>query len=388
MVCAYTGSMVPDVSKSPFRPGTGISPPVLAGRDNEQAILKALLEGLASGDQDQSIYLVQASRGMGKTVLLRNLERNAPSEVAVVFAPAAELLNLAEIAQFIAPKLSWWRAIPNLFASLSMAGVKITRPTAAPVSEFQALRKALARRRKSPFLLVIDEAHTLAPDLTHVLLNLFQNLAERQPCGLLLAGTPALKPFLLSSAVNASFVERAPMIVPGLLSSAESREALDVPEWGDWQKDEAVLDAAVAESLGYPYFLQLWGKALWDKGCARKTVDKAVLEEARVQVEAVRTEFYAGRFDEFERDAREAELDRDLMLKAAQLVSVQAATADAVLTTGELNRLLDDAGLEAEDAVAAKRIIIDNGFLTRAADEWRPAIPSLAAYIRDHPRLA
>lgn len=380
--------MVLDAVKNPFQPGTGSAPPVLAGREAESAALRELLQGLANGPLKQSIHLVQAPRGLGKTVLLRNLERSSPREVAVLFGSAAMLPNLVEIARFLTPRLSWWRAILNLFASLSVAGVKITAPTAVSVGEFQALSRALARRRSSPFLLVIDEAHTLAPDLAHVLLNVFRELAGRQACGLLLAGTPALKPFLLSGAVNASFVERAPTIVPGLLSKAQSREALDVPEWGGWQKDEAVLDAAVAESLGYPYFLQLWGKALWEKGCARRTVDKAVLEEARVQVETVRADFYAGRFDEFERDAREAELDRNIMLKAAQLLAAQVATPDAVLTTGELNRLLDDAGLETEDAVVAKRIIIDNGFLTRAADEWRPAIPSLAAYIRDHPRLA
>ena len=378
--------MMPDASHSPFQPGTGTSPPVLAGREAEQAALNALLERLAKGELKQSIHLMQATRGMGKTVLLRDLEKNAPADVSVIFAPAPKLSTLESAAQCIEPRHSGWGRIVGWFSSLSVGGLTIKRPASASLGEFQSLERAFARRRGSPFLLIVDEAHTLAPDVTHIALNLFQNLAERQPCALLLAGTPALKPFLLSSAVNASFVERAPLIAPGLLSAAASRQALDVREWRDWQKDELVMDAVVAESLGYPYFLQLWGKALWETGCARKTVDGAVLEEARHPVEAVRAEFYAGRFDEFERDAREAQLDRDVMLKAAQLVAAQAAAADAVFTTGELNRLLDDAGLDPKDAMVAKRVIIDNGFLTRAADEWRPAIPSLAAYIRDHPR--
>ena len=104
-------------------------------------------------------------------------------------------------------------------------------------------------------------------------------------------------------------------------------------------------------------------------------------------MEAVRGDFYAGRFDEFENDAREAELHRNAMLKAAQLVAAESPRRKRP-TTAELNQLLDAAGLEPKEATVAKRIIIDNGFLYRAADQWRPAIPSLAAYIRDHPRLA
>lgn len=379
--------MLPDASNSPFQPGTGSVPPVLAGREGEKATLSALLERLANGELKQTIHLLQASRGMGKTVLLRDMEKHAPPDVAVIYAPAPKLSSLEGTARLIEPRLAWWRRIPGWFSSLTVAGVSIKRPAAAPPSEFQPLERALARCRKRPFLLVVDEAHTLAPGLTHIMLNVFRDLAGRQPCGLLLAGTPALKPFLLSGAVNASFVERAPMIVPGLLSAAQSREALDVAEWRDWRMDEATLDSVVAESLGYPYFLQLWGKALWEKGCAQKAVDKAVLEAARTHVEAVRTEFYAGRLDEFERDARRAGLDRNAMLKAVELVATEVAEPEAVITTGQLMRLLDDAGLASGETEVAQRIIVNNGFLIRAADEWRPAIPSLAAYIRDHPRL-
>ena len=379
--------MVAVASRSPFQPGTGISPPVLAGRENEQATLNALLDGLANDELKQSIHLLQAARGMGKTVLLRDLEKNARSDVAVIYAPAPKLSSLGRTAQLIQPSRPWWRRTLSWFNSVSVGGVNLQRPAAALAGEFESLERALSRSRKRPFLLVVDEAHTLAPKLTHILLNVFQDLSGRQPGGLLLAGTPALEMFLLSGEVNASFVERAPMIVIGLLSAAQSREALDVPEWGDWKIDEAVLNEVVTESLGYPYFLQLWGKALWEQGCAEKTLDRGVWAAARVQVEEVRTRFYARRFDEFERDARQAGLDRSAMLKAAQLVAAEVAVPEAVITTGHLNRLLEDAGLGSGDASVAKRIIIDNGFLIRAADEWRSAIPSLANYILEHPRL-
>ena len=378
--------MLPDPPASPFQPGTGSSPPVLAGREDEQAALKALLDGLRSGELKQTIHLVQASRGMGKTVLLRDLEKRAPSEVAVIYAPAPTMPTLGDIARRIEPSHPWGHRIAGWFSSLNVVGVTIKRPDAASEGEFQMLERALARRRKTSFLLIVDEAHTLSPPLAHILLNVFQSLAGRQPCGLLLAGTPALMPLLLSDAVDASFVERAPIIVPGLLSAAQSRQALDVPDWRAWKKDEATLNAVVAESMGYPYFLQLWGKALWEKGYPRTAIDTDVLQDARTQVDEVRREFYARRYDEFEADAIEVGIDRDAMLSAVLAIAEHVASPDAFISTGEINWHLEDAGIDSEHAVDAKKIIIDRGFLTRAADDWRPSIPSLAAYICAHPR--
>ena len=268
-----------------------------------------------------------------------------------------------------------------------MGGVEVRPPNQEPASDTEALNEALMRRRKRPFLLVVDEAHALDATVARALLNRFQIVAGRQPCGLLLAGTPALKPFLLSDEVNASFVERAPVIVPSLLSDDECREALDVPQWRDWQVEAGVLDEVVEDSIGYPYFAQLWGKALWDAGFARRTLDRQVLEDARAQVDAVRAGFYADRFDEFERDAGRAGVDRRAMLGAAQRVAAQVRSRAAGLSTRDLDGLLEAAGLDAGSVVATKRVMVENGFLMREAGDWRAGIPSLATYICDNPRV-
>ena len=379
--------MRPDPNANPFQPGTGSSPPVLAGRQGEREALATLLKELATDTLAQSIYLLQAPRGMGKTVLLLDLARRAPSDVRVVYAEAPNLPNLAEVARLIAPPVTGWRSIFRWLRGASLGGVRIERPLARLDSEQGALETALAGQKKRPFLLVIDEAHTLAPELARAMLNRFQSLAGRQPAGLLLAGTPALKPFLLSRAVNASFVERVPMIVPRLFSGEQCREALDVPSWREWRMQEAVLDEAAKDSVGYPYFVQLWGKALWDAGWSRQTLDEAALNAARNQVDAVRTEFYASRFDEFEQDAVAAEIDRDAMLKAVQSVAAAVESPDDVLTTGDLDRLLQGAGLAPGELVVGKRIIVENGFLTRIGGDWTAGIPSLATYIREHSRI-
>lgn len=376
-----------DPHSNPFRPGTGSSPPVLAGRQDEREALSRLLKGLTDGTLGQTIHLLQAPRGMGKTVLLLDLVAHAPADVAVIHADAPSLPNLAEAARIIAPPLTWWRSVLQGLSGVSMVGIRVERPTRSVDSDLRTFEKAFERRRERPFLLVIDEAHTLAPELARTLLNRFQSLSGRQPAALLLAGTPALKPFLLSRAVGASFVERAPMIVPGLFSQAQCREALDVPHWRGWRTEETVLEEAARDSVGYPYFVQLWGKALWDAGCGRQALDDGVLEEARQQVDAIRAEFYASRFDEFERDAVEAGIGRDAMLKAGQVVAAAVRSPEDVLTTGDLDRLLQDAGLDPTELLVGKRIMVENGFVTRTAGDWAVGIPSLATYICEHPRV-
>lgn len=170
--------------------------------------------------------------------------------------------------------------------------------------------------------------------------------------------------------------------MPGLLSPAASREALEAPDWRGWRRDDGVLDAAAADNLGYPWFLQLWGQALWDAGSARRTVDRECLAAARLRVDAVRADFYSHRYDEFEHAARRDGIPRDAMLAAA----VQIDAPGAASSTAALNRALDQAGIPADDAAVARGIIVGNGFLTQSGDDWRAGMPSLAEYVRCYPR--
>ena len=146
-------------------------------------------------------------------------------------------------------------------------------------------------------------------------------------------GTPALKSLLISPEVNASFAERAPEILPGPLSPEDSIEALRVPQWDDWTVEDAVLREVAADCLGYPYFIQLWGEKLWDTGWPRKTVDRQTMDEARTGVDRVRADFYAARYDEFERFALDEGIDTAVVLRAVQRVAPLVAAPNAVLGT-------------------------------------------------------
>ena len=95
---------------------------------------------------------------------------------------------------------------------------------------------------------------------------------------------------------------------------------------------------------------------------------------------------YSHRYDELENAARRDGIPRNAMLAAAQAVAARVDTPGAAIGTSELNRALERAGIAPDDTGVARGIIAGNGFLTRSGDDWRAGIPSLAAYVRRHPR--
>ena len=280
--------MEQSAATNPFQPGAGSYPPVLAGRAEELAQLASLVRTLADwrpGRPLQPIHLIEAPRGMGKTVLLETLARLAETDselggVTVAHTPASNLATVDDIAGHVEPTPSRYQQAWRWFAGLKWLGLHLQRP-GEPADGRRAMQAAFERRTRRPLLLMVDEAHALPPDVCHVLLNEFQTRSGRQPCALVLAGTPALRAYLLSDEVNASFIERAPVIAPGLLPPEDAATALRVPAWNAWDIHPATLDTAVDESHGYPYFLQHWGKALWDAGVARRVIDQATLDVAR-----------------------------------------------------------------------------------------------------------
>ena len=425
--------MSPDEAPNPFQRGTGSYPPVLAGRQAELTALRRLLSGLANGTLEQTIHLMQAPRGLGKTVLLQALQRDAAVRVEGVDVrrtSAGVFTDIDDLAQLIEPAQSLPRRLLNWFAGANALGIRLERPTGGGGKTLRMIERALEQRSRRPLLLAVDEAHVLPPSVCRALLNAFhatdtkgsvatdggccmegrsglgpeagpvpserevpdtamgrfQNATGKARCALLLVGTPALTPLLLSQEVNASFAERAPAIMPGLLSLDESIEALHVPQWREWEVEEPVLAEVAADCLGYPFFLQLWGEQLWEAGRSRRAVDAQAFHAARTGVDAVRTDFYAARFDEFERFGMVEGVGRAALLAAVQRIAPEISEWKAAITTLRLNQAMEDLGLNESQVAAAKRCFIDNGFLTRHGDDWQAAIPSLATYIREHPR--
>ena len=162
------------------------------------------------------------------------------------------------------------------------------------------------RCRRRPVVVLVDEAPTLARDVGQLLLNVSQEVRPNAPFLLVLAGTPGLPAHL--GTMNASFWSRLGegRLGIGLLREAATRTALFEPLAAHGVSiDPGAVDAVVEHSQRYPYFIQLWGAALWQRrlasGATRLTA--AHLDAARPNVIARVTDYYQDRYGNWRRAA-------------------------------------------------------------------------------------
>lgn len=368
--------------RGPFRPGLGGRPPYFAGREEEQALFREFFPALAEGTPPATILAVYGPRGNGKTTLLRWAER----EAGVVDGLATDWLTPADIptATETAVQLRVDSLLQRLTpASVSVAGVAVgLRSPDGPAR----LARALAERAKAqPLLLFLDEAHTLTPEAGRLLLNAAQEVGNSAPFLLVLAGTPDLPARL--SEMSASFWGRAEKIRLGRLEEEPTAEAIRRPLDAEGiALDEDALARIVEESHGYPYFTQLWGRALWV--ALRRTpgngdrVTPEVLEAAFSMFEEKRDDYYVDRY---------YELQKRGLLAPAREVADRFRTR-SLLDDAEFREAVRHAPPEepaegpALNPAAAAEVLEHLGFVwrTKSLPRWEPGIPSLMDYIREH----
>lgn len=371
-----------DTVPSPFLPGAGRQPPYLAGRVDEQAVLRQQLAWLHHDQGAPGDVVLVGPRGNGKTVLLGWLSREieagralsvqewTPDHIRTPAALTAELL----------PD-SIWQRVTGSVESVSVAGHRVAfRKGDRPAAVTSAFRDALATRcRQRPLVVLLDEAHMLEVKTGRALLNLSQELRRQAPFLLVLAGTPNLPAHL--NRMGVSFWSRAEQLGIGLLTEEASRDALLEPlsEHGV-TVDSSVLAPVIAESQCYPFFLQLWGAALWRQLQANdaSTLTPAHVAAARPEFDRRRVAYYETRFRELE--------TRGLVAAAAAIAETFAGQAE--LSDPTLRTIVATALPEASDASglqAALDALADLGYVWRSptARDWTPGIPSLMDYLKD-----
>ena len=362
--------------RNPFRPGHGGAPPYLAGREPEQALFREVSDDLRSGVPVSRSLVVYGPRGNGKTALLRWVKRQA----AVDEGLDAHWLVGSDIpapADFVA-RLglgSWLRKIAPESVSIAGVGVSLRRGDDRPLLLAEALE---ARAKAKPLLILLDEAHTLKPEVGQWLLNAAQAAGSEAPFLLVLAGTPDLRARL--SEMEASFWNRARQLPLGRLDEAAAGEAIRRPlaDDGIGIEDEA-LARIVRESHGYPFFVQLWGRAAWDRvrgaGGGAGRVTMAVVEEAAGAFEVERNRYYLDRFRELE--------ERDL-LPAARAVAA-AFPEEGLLIHAAFRRAVGRSAGDGPGRSEAKALE-HLGFVWQAGGtpSWEPGIPSLMDYILEY----
>ena len=366
-----------------FTPGDGAMPPALTGREREKAVLTRCLGDLLGGISPSHNVVLTGPRGTGKTVLLNWFKRacrEREPEVDVVSLTPDDIGTRDALIEVLSPP-GMSRLLPRKLGVAAVGSVEWAPPSRV-VRNLQA--ELTARCRKKPLAVLLDEAHTLDLEVGRTLLNASQQVRDEAPFLLVLAGTPGLAAHL--GAMNASFWSRLDegRLGIGLLSDEAARAALMKPLAAHGVGVDAdTLDAVVEASQRYPYFIQIWGRALWQQrlvtGATRLTGAHAAA--ARNDVDARVTDYY---------DDRYVELDQSGWLGVAERVANRFRSM-STLTYEELKGAVA-AGLAAnagpgqvhEALNALQRL----GFVWRPPGQlppvrYEPGIPSLMGYVLD-----
>jgi len=366
---------------NPFKPGPGRPPPYLAGREIEQRSLVTSLRA-AKGSGSGEIIVMYGPRGTGKTVLLNwfKTECSKVDALAIPATPSTELESIADLPRLLLPA----SRLPDE-VSLGVKGVLSMAWKSPDTGTVGKLRDHLiAACHKTPRVLLLDEAHILKPDVCRELLNVSQAVLTEAPFLLVLAGTPGLHPLLMS--VGATFVERSKKLGIGRLSEQAAAEAISVPLQQDAISIEPqALSRVVEDAQHYPYFLQLWGSALWDavvKRNASRLTDRDV-EQAMPAIAADRELFYKSRYNL---------LREDEPLLAAAYAVAGAFRGETRLASDEIPEIIerclpDTLTDRADREQAAKHLSrelnkIDFVWEPTAVDEVEPGIPSFMTYVQ------
>lgn len=370
-----------------FQPGDGALPPALTGREQEQALLTRLLADLSACKAPPHNVALTGPRGNGKTVLLRWFERACrdADDVDVELISPSRIHDGQSLADLLLPPTGIARLLPRRVVVPAPGGAK-AEWSLSPTSQRNLTERLIVRCRKKPLVVLLDEAHTLDLDVGRLLLNTSQHVRANAPFLLILAGTPGLATHL--SAMNASFWNRLDdgRLGIGLLSDTATREALVRPlaDHGI-SVDADALDAVVTESQHYPYFIQVWGRALWQQsmttGATHLTAHHTTA--AGLDVASRVTDYYEDRY---------LELDQSGQLEVARHVAAKCRPMSS-LTYEELKAAVADGLAPPQPSPQAVQAALAN--LQRLDFVWRPpgqlppvrytpGIPSLMDHVLNH----
>ncbi len=166
--------------------------------------------------------------------------------------------------------------------------------------DLQALLEAAgaaAQRASTALILFVDELQYVEENQLAALITALHRTAQRQlPVVMIGAGLPQL-PGRMGRAK--SYAERLfdyPEVGP--LGPDPARVAIEKPAANQGVYfDPRALQRIVRETSGYPYFLQEWGKHVWDVAQQSPITEDDVIRASREAIAALEESFFRVRFD-------------------------------------------------------------------------------------------
>ena len=315
-----------DPMNNPFSPGAGAPPPELVGRDPilEQA---RILLGRVKQKRPEKSLLLTGLRGVGKTVLLNEIERMARvSGYQTILLEAHEDKPLGEL---IYPAL---RSLLYELDRVAGAGDKVRRGLAVLRSFVGSIKLTMgdvalgldiepakgtadsgdleidlpnlfvaiaeaAEERKNAVAILIDEIQYLSQKELGALIMAMHKMQQKQlPLALLAAGLPVLPGMAGDSKSYAERLFNFPEI--GALNEVDAAKALrDPANNAGVEFEEKALRQVFRMTHGYPYFIQEWGYQSWNTAAASPITLKTVREATPEVIRRLDRNFFRVRFD-------------------------------------------------------------------------------------------
>jgi hypothetical protein len=280
-----------DPIRNPYAPGAGQRPPELAGRDAQLAAFDVVLERVSRGRPERSLVLT-GLRGVGKTVLLNALRSQAvrrgwgtgklearPDQS--LRRPLSSALHQA-VRELGHPDPDHVLGVIRSFAERAVPDAKLRERWGSGIDvppvrgradsgdveidlvELMTDVGGLAADLGKGVAVCLDEMQDLGPDDVSALCAACHEVSQSGlPVIVVGAGLPHL-PAVLSA--SKSYSERLFAYQRiDRLTREEADRALAAPALEeDAAYDEAALVAMYDATGGYPYFIQAYGKAVWD----------------------------------------------------------------------------------------------------------------------------
>lgn len=312
--------------QNPFSPGAGSPPPELAGREGilEQA---RVLFGRVLARKPEKSLLLTGLRGVGKTVLLNEIERIAAAAgfrtilveahegkpLAVLLAPHLRRLLFDldrlkgagdKVRRGLGVLRSFVGAIKIKVGDLDI-GLDIEPESGSADSGdlevdlpdlFAALGEA-AQERGAAIAILIDEVQYFSSEELSALIMAMHRMQQRQlPLVLVGAGLPILPGLAGESKSYAERLFSFPAVGP--LPEKDAARALQDPVRDEGVEFEAkALDKIFKLTHGYPYFLQEWGYQAWNHAESSPIGLRVIRQASDAVLQRLDDNFFRVRFD-------------------------------------------------------------------------------------------
>lgn len=291
---------------NPYRPGAGMSPAYLAGRDNTIYEAQNILQAINYGYSARSV-VYYGLRGVGKTVLLNYIENLAdemdlPSEYMEIaerdrsfqyqmalhiYKLINRLSLLKNIESHIKKALSILKAFTIKYGCDDISievnpanGISDTGNLANDMTELFLALGVIAQKQNKGVVLFIDEIQYIKDSEFEALMEAIHRTNQKNyPIVIFSAGLPKIAK--IAGDVK-SYAERLfDFIEIDSLNNEEAKLALIEPakRFQINYTDEAV-NKIIEITQGYPYFLQEYGKWVWECKKEESIIDIKIVNKA------------------------------------------------------------------------------------------------------------